>query len=50
MPAGLPRSAQPTGALRQFEDLPGPRGLPVFGDLLQIKATRPHLQLDSAAW
>ena len=37
--------AQPT---RRFDDLPGPRGVPVFGNLLQIDSTRMHLQLE--AW
>ena len=33
-------------ALRQFKDLPGPRGVPVFGNLLQVESTRLHLQLE----
>ncbi len=32
--------------LREFDDLPGPRGVPVFGNLLQIDSTRMHLQLE----
>ena len=32
--------------LRRFDDLPGPRGVPVFGNLLQIDSTRMHLQLE----
>lgn len=32
--------------LRQFADLPGPRGIPVFGNALQIDTARLHLQLE----
>ena len=43
---------KPTAAashrLRQFNDLPGPRGVPVFGNALQIDTSRMHLQLE--AW
>jgi cytochrome P450 len=37
-------AAAPT--LRTFEDLPGPRRVPVFGNLLQVDSTRLHLQLE----
>ena len=32
--------------LRQFDDLPGPHGVPVFGNLLQVESTRLHQQLE----
>jgi hypothetical protein len=39
-------SPLPTRPLRTFEDLPGPRGVPVFGNLVQVEASRIHLQLE----
>jgi cytochrome P450 len=33
-------------ALRELVDLPGPRGLPLLGSMLQIRAARLHLQLE----
>jgi cytochrome P450 len=35
-------------ALRRYEDLPGPRGVPVFGNGFQIESSRMHLRLE--AW
>src|SRR5882672_12902271 len=32
--------------LRRFEDLPGPRRVPIFGNLLQIESTRVHQQFE----
>ena len=32
--------------LRQFDELPGPRGIPLLGNALQIEASRFHLQLE----
>ena len=32
--------------LRGYDDLPGPRGLPVVGNLLQVESTRLHQQLE----
>jgi len=33
-------------ALRNFDDLPGPRGIPIFGNALQFESTRMHQQLE----
>ena len=45
-PAATAATAPP--ALRSVDDLPGPRGLPLLGNALQIKTERMHLQLE--AW
>jgi len=37
---------QATRPLRRADELPGPRGLPVFGNALQIDAPRFHLQVE----
>jgi cytochrome P450 len=42
----VPPSHQATLPLRQYEDLPGPSGIPIFGNALQIKPERMHLQLE----
>ena len=38
----------PQAALREFDALPGPRGIPVLGNALQIESSRFHQQLE--AW
>ncbi len=43
-----PVPAASPAAPRQYDQLPGPRGVPVFGNLLQIDSTRMHQQLE--AW
>ncbi len=42
-----PAPVEPT-TLRRFDDLPGPRGIPWFGNALQVDTSRLHLQLE--AW
>ena len=44
-PSALAKPPTPR-TLRQFCDLPGPRGIPIFGNLLQVESTRLHLQLE----
>ena len=41
-----PENAAPPPALRGFDDLPGPRGLPWFGNALQVDPPRLHQQLE----
>ncbi len=41
-----PPAAPAPQVLRRFDDLPGPRGVPVFGNALQIKPSQMHLQLE----
>ena len=41
-----PNTVAPPSAPRQFRDLPGPRGVPIFGNILQIDTPRMHLQLE----
>ena len=36
-------------ALRQIEDLPGPKGLPFFGNALQVSVSRIHLDIEQWA-
>ena len=41
-----PLNAASLGIVRAYEDLPGPRGLPFFGNALQLDAPRLHQQLE----
>ena len=41
-------ASQPPTRLRQFEDLPGPRGWPVVGNAFQLTPASAHLQM--AQW
>jgi hypothetical protein len=39
-------TAPPTTARRRYADLPGPRGLPVLGNLLQVDRARMHQSVE----
>jgi cytochrome P450 len=39
-------TTQPSTMLRRWEQLPGPRGVPLFGNALQVEPERFHLQLE----
>ena len=41
--------AERPAPLRRYEDLPGPRGLPVLGNALQLEVGRTHLQFEQWA-
>ena len=42
----LARSASSSKSLREIADLPGPRGLPLLGNLTQIDRTRVHASVE----
>jgi len=49
LPSQRPEVAAPTPRLRRAADLPGPKGIPVLGNALQIAPERFHLQLEQWA-
>ncbi len=47
--ARLERSSVPKAATRSIDDLPGPKGWPIVGNLPQLEATKVHLILEQWA-
>ena len=44
--SATPQPGSPHQALRRHADLPGPRGLPIFGNLFQMKRAQVHLDVE----